>query len=749
MKTAKKILLTIVILFFAFFFAAGIAYTVITKNARLNESRLALPQGEFTVLDKNDETVPVFFRGAANGYFSINSLPENVKFAFVDTEDKRFYSHNGVDYKRMLRAAWNNLRAHSFKEGASTISQQLIKNTHLSQEKTIRRKLLELKLTSELEARYNKDEILEKYLNSIYFGHHCFGLKSAAEFYFSKQPENLTLAEGALLAGLVKSPNNYSPFKNPGKCATRRALVLRLMKQNGHISAEEQREAESTPLPVASADFEEDSPYVARCFDELERLADEKQLRLNGGIRVFTFLDQTLQHALTEICAPETAEKRCDVIAAATDISACGFTAYYSSCGNLARSPASLFKPLCAYAPAFEEGILSPATPIDDSPVSFDGYSPQNYGGGYSGYLSARECLARSLNVPAVKILNALTVQKSRGYLEKTGLRTDENDFSLAAALGGVGRGYTLTELLSAYSVFARNGNYRPAGFIRRIEIDGKTVYDAARDNSGDEKRVFSAETAALITDVLKTCAREGTAKKLRSLPFDVAAKTGTNGDKNGNFDAYALGYTPEISAAVWLGNADRTRITATGGGLPCNKLYRILNEAQQNRENKSFSVPDGIKKIALDKTDYERDHKLTIADELSPENYKLYELFDESKLPPSRSTKFSHPQISAAEIKYENGIVKISIPGDYPDCYEYLLEREENGIKRVVYRGKRQKVFADTVEEGKTYEYSVTPCYKDILGDTVFLPSVTTKNNFPAGPSEPPGIIGKDWWNY
>lgn len=251
-------------------------------------------------------------------------------------------------------------------------------------------------------------------------------------------------------------------------------------------------------MPVASADFEEDSPYVARCFDELERLADEKQLRLNGGIRVFTFLDQTLQHALTEICAPETAEKRCDVIAAATDISACGFTAYYSSCGNLARSPASLFKPLCAYAPAFEEGILSPATPIDDSPVSFDGYSPQNYGGGYSGYLSARECLARSLNVPAVKILNALTVQKSRGYLEKTGLRTDENDFSLAAALGGVGRGYTLTELLSAYSVFAQNGNYRPAGFIRRIEIDGKTVYDAARDNSGDEKaRVFGGNGGA------------------------------------------------------------------------------------------------------------------------------------------------------------------------------------------------------------------------------------------------------------
>lgn len=748
MKTAKKILLTIVILFFVFFFVSGIVYLAVTKNAQLDDSRLTLSKDEIRVFDKDDEAVHTIAIGAANRNFSVSELPEQVKFAFIDTEDKRFYSHNGVDYLRLMRAAWNNLRARSFKEGASTISQQLIKNTHLSQEKTIKRKLLELKLTGELEERYTKDEILEKYLNSIYFGHNCFGLKSAAEFYFSKSPEELTLADGALLAGIVKSPNNYSPFKNSEKCMRRRALVLDAMLKNGHISAIEKTEAENTPLPSKNTNSAADSSYLARCYDELERLADENSLRLNGEIRIYTYLDQFLQQTLSKICTLDETTERTDVTAAVLNFADGGFSAYYSTCGDIARSPASLFKPLCAYAPAFEEGLLSPATPIDDSPVNFDGYSPQNYGGSYYGYLSARECLSRSLNVPAVKILNALTLEKSRGYLEKLGLQTDSEDFSLAAALGGLKRGYTLPELLSAYSAFARGGNYRRAGFIRRIEIDGYTVYEAAKDEKKAEKRVFSAETAALTTDILKTCATNGTAKKLRSLPFEVAAKTGTNGDKNGNFDAYALGYTPNIAAAVWLGNADRTRISATGGGLPCNKLYSFLSETQQS-DSERFTLPDGILKIALDKTDYERDRKLTMADELAPESYKTYELFDAKRLPLTRSTKFSHPTIAEPQIEYENGTVKITIPNDYPDCYEYILEREENSEKQVIYRGKRREVFADSVENGKTYEYSVTPLYKDILGDTIVLPAVSTKNNSPSTPCEPPEITDKDWWNY
>ncbi|MGN1053262.1 MAG: transglycosylase domain-containing protein, partial [Candidatus Scatosoma sp.] len=505
--------------FAALLIFTGACFAAITKDAVLDENKLTLSRDEISVFDCADAAVKTTALGDKKLFFPVEKIPEKVKFAFIDAEDKHFYTHGGTDFLRMARAALNNLRARSFKEGASTISQQLIKNTHLTQEKTIKRKLLELKLTGELESRYTKDEILEKYLNSIYFGHNCFGIKSAAEFYFSKSPDELTLSEGAALAGIVKSPNNYSPFKNPEKCKARRSAALAAMLKRKHITAQEKTAAENAPLPQKSARISADESYLARCYDELEKIADEKTLFLKGKISIYTYLDCALQNALSSVSV-NFSEEKSDVTAAVLNNDSCGFSAYFSTCGNIERSPASLFKPLCAYAPAFEEKLLTPATPVSDAPARFNGYEPKNYGDRYYGYVSARECIAKSLNVPAVKTLNALTVEKSRKYLSNLGLSTDKNDFSLAAALGGVKKGYTLPQLISAYSVFPRGGLYRPARFIRKIVIDGQCVYDAETE-AEKEKRVFSESTAALITDVLKTCAKEGTAKKLRALPFE------------------------------------------------------------------------------------------------------------------------------------------------------------------------------------------------------------------------------------
>lgn len=395
-----------------------------------------------------------------------------------------------------------------------------------------------------------------------------------------------------------------------------------------------------------------------------------------------------------------------------------------------------------------KKNCLPPATPVSDAPARFNGYEPKNYGDRYYGYVSARKCIAESLNVPAVKTLNALTIEKSRNYLSKLGLATDKTDFSLAAALGGVKNGYTLPQLLSAYSVFPRGGTYRPARFIRKIVIDGQCAYDAETENE-KEIRVFSESTAALITDVLKTCAKEGTAKKLRALPFEIAAKTGTNGDKNGNYDAYALAYTTRETAAVWLGNANRAPIHAVGGGVPCNKLYALFSALNERGAPNPFSLPPSVTKAALDKTDYDFEHRLTLADDIAPEKYKIYELFDSATLPETKSARFSHPSISNPQIEYDNGKVRITFPDKYPDCYEYLLEREEDGKRRIVYRGKRKDVFTDDVETGKNYEYFVTPYYKDRAGDTVALPCVSTKTGDTPPPEVPPDIVEKDWWNY
>ena len=201
--------------------AAGY-YLAMTKDAALDPEKLILSENNLLVYDCEGDFVENVSAFAIKQTAKIENIPLRTQLAFVNTEDKRFYEHDGFDVKRIAKAAWNNLKTCSFKEGASTISQQLIKNTHLSQEKTVKRKLQEWKLTRQLEKNYSKDEILEKYLNSIYFGHSCFGIRAATKFYFGKTPEELSLADSAILAGLVKSPNNYSPFKNAEKCRKRK-----------------------------------------------------------------------------------------------------------------------------------------------------------------------------------------------------------------------------------------------------------------------------------------------------------------------------------------------------------------------------------------------------------------------------------------------------------------------------------------------------------------------------------------------
>lgn len=745
MKTLFKLLTVFLSILCAFFLAAAIAFLLVTKDAVLDEDKLTLSHDEISLLNKDDECIETQSFGEKNRLFSVDKLPQHTRDAFVDVEDKRFFSHGGIDVKRMAKATLNNLRSHSFKEGASTISQQLVKNTHLSQEKTLKRKLREIKLTAALERRYSKDEILEKYLSSIYFGHDCFGIQSASEFYFSKTPDCLTLSESALLAGLVRSPNNYSPFKNPDKCRSRRSIVLAAMLRSGHIDADEKQAAENEPLPVFQSSRHAAHPYVSACFDRLEQIVEEKQLHLGGKTVIRTYLDTALQNEIDALMSENTPSS--DAIVGVLNHDSCGFSAYYSTCGSPRRSPASLFKPLCAYAPALEEGLLSLCTPIDDRPVDYFGYSPKNHDGKYRGYVSVRECLSTSLNVPAVKTLDTLTLQKSRDYLRRVGLQTDDS-YSLAAALGGVKNGYSLAELLSAYSVFPRGGYYKTADFIRTIESNGIILFDAEKEHT--DTPVYSPETAFLTLDALKTCAKSGTAKKLRSLPFDVAAKTGTNGDKTGNLDAYAIACTTRETIGVWLGNSSNEKISFSGGGKPCDKVYALEKLLSKSGSPSPFLIPQGVKKITLDKISYESEHKLTLADDLAPNTQTFDEWFNVAFAPHEKSSRFSSPKIDAPHLTLDGKKVSISFDETAPDYYDYLVEREENGEKSIVYQGKKSRNVTDTVSSGKTYRYFVTPYYLSRRGETITLPSVCTKdqNDSSSPPFEPPDLTKKEWWN-
>ena len=219
MKVLRKILLIFFLLFSVGLISGLSYYFAVTHSVSLQPEKLVLDEKNIVIYDENGEIASV--TATVKQTTPLSEIPQKTWRAFIDTEDKRFFTHNGFDIRRIIKATLTNLKAGSFKQGASTISQQLIKNTHLSQEKTVKRKLKEWKLTRELERKYSKNEILEKYLNVIYFGHNCFGISSASEFYFGKSPSELDLADSAILAGLVKSPNNYSPFKNPEKCVQR------------------------------------------------------------------------------------------------------------------------------------------------------------------------------------------------------------------------------------------------------------------------------------------------------------------------------------------------------------------------------------------------------------------------------------------------------------------------------------------------------------------------------------------------
>ncbi len=738
MRIILKILKWLFLLFLAFLLVGLGYYFAVTKDAHLSSEKLALVENNVTLYDNQNEQFAPTTAGFTRLIVPYNSLPTHTIRAFVDTEDKRFFSHNGFDYKRIVKSVYNNMRARSFKQGASTISQQLIKNTHLSQEKTLKRKLAEWKLTRKLERKYSKEEILEKYLNVIYFGHSCFGIRAASFYYFGKTPQELDVADSAILAGLVKSPNNYSPFKNAENCQKRKARVLRAMKENGSITEEEFLIAKNKALPTSPSHTDGDNGYARHVFDELSTLAEKHDFTVGGKIEIYTYLDKITQDVLSNLAKTH---QESDKIFCVLDSKTHAFKACVSSVGEIKRLPASLLKPLLVYAPAIEENLLSPATPILDEKVDYNGYSPQNYDNKYHGYISAREALAKSLNVPAVKVLESVGVDKAVSYLNKINLNIDKEDYSLALALGGMKNGFTLPSLLSGYATLANSGEYADCGFIKEIKIDGVSVY-----KKNDVKtQVFSKETAYLVSDMLHTAVQSGTAKKLRSFPFEIAAKTGTVGTEKGNTDAYAVAYTPTDVVGIWLGNANNSIVNYTGGGLPMQYLLQIKQALQS--ENIPFEKPSGIESVWLDKITYEKSHSLMLADKIAPAEYRFSELFKKDNLPKLTADYFTNPTIETPQISLKDSKVYITFSAENPLFYEYIIKRKNGKNDVILYQGGRILSYVDeSIVDNEKYVYTITPKYKENVGKSIVLPTISTKKGARTIIDDKK-ILDKNWW--
>ncbi len=712
MKLFLKILLPTVFSLVIVFTGALIYYSSITNGVELDVSKLENTTSACSVYDEKGCEIT-----STDGFTVENEPPKNLRNAFVAIEDKRFYSHRGVDYKSMARAVINNLKSGKIKEGASTITQQLIKNVYLSGEKTLNRKLKEIKLAGQLEKTYSKDEILNLYLNKIYYGEGSYGVVAAAKRYFDKEPENLSLSECATLAAIVKAPSTYSPYKNYELCKGRRNLVLKEMFSQGFIVETDYNAAinEAIVLTDKNSDNISDFSDEAIC-EAIEILQKENAEQLNG-YKIYTSVRSDLQKELPVPTISDTAK---DFTVLVTDNKSGIIIAYKSTVGQIKRCPASAAKPWLVYAPAIEENYVTEATKILDEKTNFGGYMPSNVGKNYRGYVSVKESLSKSLNVPAVKIANSLGMKKIKEYARKLNVSFTNDDLSVS--LGNLSGGMTLKELTSAYSPFFSNGYYKKVGFITKIiNPDGKIVYEGEND---DTVKVFSDSTCFIINDMLKETVKSGTAKKLSALNLPVYAKTGTNGDEHGNSDAYCIAYTPEYTVSVWMGNANETLMpnSITGGTEPAKTAKEIFSCLYKNKTVKDFDVPDSVKYVEIDKKEYENNQRLVLPDTSSRDNPSFWFAVGTE---PKGHENIIMPVIKDCKITVNNGNIIIFVNAD--DGVSYSLTDKKNQIF-LFGKGKSELVIKNTIK-GIKYDFTITPYSRNgddiTFGKEIKLPSV------------------------
>ena len=638
-------------------------------------------------------------------YAPLDALPSYVPEAFVAAEDARFYRHGGVDVRRIMGAVLNDVKTMSLSQGASTITQQLIKLTHLTSEKTFSRKIQEAYLAIRLEHELTKDEILEAYLNVVYFGNGAYGIGSAAEAYFGKGASELTLGEAALLAGVIKSPSHYAPHIDLDAALGRRKYVLSSMVENGYITQTQadSANAEAVTIIASASGTSEYAWYLDETMREaVKALGISSEALLSGGYQIFTALDPDKQKAAETAMEdgtyyPEAAAQGALIAMSPENgevVALVGGREYAVQRGlNRAtqsrRQPGSSIKPLTTYAAAVDRyGYVPTSTVYDVQRTYGDGYSPGNASGTYSGEVTLRMALSRSMNAATVDLADTVGVDTIVKYAGAFGLSIDKTDKNLALALGSMSYGVTPEEMCTAYSALANGGTVHTAHLIRRIEDKyGNVVYQYA----ASDKSAVSAASAYIITDMLKTAADTGTAKALAALPFPVAAKTGTAGLPNGDTsDAWTVAYTPDIAVAVWMGldsNENGGMAAAvSGGGYPAKICAGYLSQISQKLSKREFSRPNGISVLLVDRYALENENRVVLASANTPSEYAVGELFEGEAQNLPVSDIWDAPQaVNDLQIVGESGqYPTISFTALSPYA-EYLVVRNTAGSYQVV----------------------------------------------------------------
>jgi penicillin-binding protein 1A len=576
------------------------------------------PSSVTTVFSSDNQVITRFYL-EKRFPISIDKIPKSLIDALITTEDRSFFDHSGVNLKAVLRAIVQDIKVGSFKQGASTLTQQLAKTLFLSPEKSIIRKIREAILAVQIERRYTKNEIIELYLNLVYLGSGAYGVEAAAQTYFDRSVTDVTLGQAALLAGLPKAPSVYSPLNNPLLAKKRRAIVLKQMRLVNIISLHDQTLANKEPVSIKpTTATHSPAPFFVAYLKNILKLHPGLTSGFSNGLDIYTTLDlkfQTIAQAAVKDQierlktrmekngiknpAPEAALVAIDIRTGGI-LSMVGGTDFNKSQFNRAvqarRQPGSAFKPF-VYATALGMGY-SQAQTLLDAPLRYaqkqgKTWEVKNFSHNYSGEMTLRKALALSKNTPVVRLLEQINPKAVIEFAQKAGISSPLHPY-LSLALGTAE--VSLLELTSAYVPFANKGiQVTPSSIIRITDADGGIVFQ----NSINRQSIMSRQDAAIMVDMLKAVIIEGTGKRANHIKKDIAGKTGTTDQYK---DAYFVGISPQIALGVWVGNDDATTLgpyeTGARAALPIWIAY--MESFLKDKPVQYFDIPDGTKMIYI-----------------------------------------------------------------------------------------------------------------------------------------------------
>ncbi|WLR56580.1 PBP1A family penicillin-binding protein [Mesobacillus subterraneus] len=677
--TFKKIFLTLIALGIIGMLTGIATFAfMIQDTPKLDESLLKDPISS-KIYDKDKELVTEV--GSQNrDYVAYEDIPKLVENAFLATEDVRFYKHNGIDVIRLGGAVIANITDGFGSEGASTITQQVVKNYFLGFEKTISRKAQEAWLAYQLEQKYTKQQIFEMYVNKIYMSENMHGVLTASKTYFGKDDlSELELHEAALLAGMPQSPNNYNPFTNPEKAEKRRNTVLYLMHQHGFISQEEKENAQK--IPVESSLVKEENrnnkneePFDAFIDMVIEEVTEKTDFDIfSDGLEIYTTLDQSAQKHVESILNTDSA------VQFPNDEMQAGITLLDTKTGEIRaigggrkqqvkrglnyaidvkRQPGSTIKPILDYGPAIEHLRWGTYHMLEDKPMTYSNGEPiGNWNDKYNGIMTMRMALAKSINIPALQAFQAVGDEKAREFGVNLGLTLKDPIFE-SASIGA--HEIAPIEMAGAYAAFGNNGFFTEPYSVNKIVLRDKTEIDLAPET----EVVMKDYTAFMISDMLKTAIKQGTGATYANISnLHVAGKTGTTnytqdeintwGINNGGVpDSWFVGYTTRYTASVWTGYNDRkTALYGTEQKISQMLFKDLMTYVSKDVDTPDFTVPKSVEKVKIEKGTM----PAKLASEYTPKDEIIYEWAVKGNVPKETSKKFEKLETpSKLEAKYD-----------------------------------------------------------------------------------------------